>query len=401
MKPLEIKKDVYFVGVIDWKRRHFHGHTYATRTGTTYNSYLIVDDKITLVDTVLETFAGEMIEKISQIVSPEKIDHIIINHGETDHTGALPKLLELCPKAKVFGTKKCKETLERHYRREFNFNIVKTGDNLELGKKRITFIEAAMLHWPDTMFSYLADEGILFSNDVFGQHYASSERFDDEVKEAILIDEAAKYYANIMWPYASVMLRKIEEVLNMDIPLDMIAPSHGIIWRNDPMKAVEAHLSWSRNETKRKVVVVYETMYGATEEMARKIVEGLQDSNVTVKLYNINNSDRTEIIKEMLDARGYIIGSSTHDNNLLPGIAGFLEFFKGIKPKGRLFSAFGSYGWSGGAVKAIEDIFKEMRIDPTLSGISIKYFPNEKDLERCYEHGLKFAKNLLELEQDD
>lgn len=394
MRPLEIKKDIYLVGAIDWNRRHFHGHTYSTRTGTTYNSYLIVDEKITLVDTVLEPFAGEMIEKISQIVPPEKIDHIIINHGEMDHSGALPKLLELCPKAKVFGTKKCSETLERHYHREFDFSTVKTGDSLELGRKRITFIEAAMLHWPDTMFSYLADEGILFSNDVFGQHYASSERFDGEVKEALLIDEAAKYYANIMWPYGSIMLRKIEEILNMDIPLNMIAPSHGIIWRDDPMKAVEAHLSWSRNETKRKVVVIYETMYGATEEIARKIVEGLQDSGITVKLYNINSSDRTEIIKEMLDARGYIIGSSTHDNNLLPGIAGFLEFFKGIKPKERLGSAFGSYGWAGGAVKAIEGILEEMGMPPALPGISVKYHPDEGEFRQCYEYGLKFAEKL-------
>lgn len=394
MKPLEIKKDIYLVGTIDWNRRHFHGHTYSTRTGTTYNSYLIMDEKVTLVDTVFGPFAGELIENIGRVVSPEKIDYIIINHGEKDHSGALPGILELSPKAKVFGTKKCRESLEGHYHREPDFNIVKTGDRLELGKKKITFIEAAMLHWPDTMFSYLVEDEILFSNDVFGQHYATSERFDDEVEGAILMDEAARYYANVMWSYGSIMLRKIEEILKMNIPLGMIAPSHGVIWRSDPMKVVDAHLSWSRNETKKKVVVVYETMYGATEQMARKIAEGLQDTGVAVKLYDINQSDRTEVIKEMLDAKGYIIGSSTHDNNMLPTIAGFLEFFKGIKPKERLAGAFGSYGWAGGAVRAIENVFEDIKIDLALPGLSVKYFADQEEIQRCYEYGRDFAKRL-------
>lgn len=394
MNPLEISEKVYLVGAIDWNRRNFHGSTYSTRTGTTYNAYLIVDDKITLVDTVMEPFAGEMIGKIRRIISPEKIDHIIINHGEMDHSGALPALLELCPKAKVFGTAKCRETLERHYGEELNFSSVKSGDYLDLGKRRLTFIEAAMLHWPDTMFTYLSPEGILFSNDVFGQHYATSGRFDDEVEHDFLMDETAKYYANIMWPYDFIMRNKIEEILKMNIPLNMIAPSHGVLWRRNAMQAMDAYYLWTNNETRKKVVLVYETMYGATARMAEKITEGLLDAGVEVRCYDINQSVRTDIIREMLDARGYIIGSSTHDNNLLPTIAGFLEFFRGIKPKERLVCAFGSYGWAGGAVKMIENIFKEMGMEPFLPGLSVKYFPQEKDLMRCYELGSKFAEKI-------
>ncbi len=394
MKPLEIKENVYLVGAIDWDRRHFHGYTYTTRTGTTYNSYLIVDDKITLVDTVLEPFAGEMIDKISQIVPPEKIDNIIINHGEADHSGALPELLEIAPKAKVFGTKICLESLERHYHSKINFQIVKTGDFLETGNKKIMFIEAKMLHWPDTMFSYLVEDKILFSNDVFGQHYASSERFDDEVDEGILMYESARYYANIMWPYSMFMHKKMEEIGSMKIDIDMIAPSHGIIWRNNPGKAIKSHLEWSQDKTKRKVIVVYETMYGATREMARKIVEGLVDNDVTVKLYDINESDRSDIITEMLDAGGFIIGSSTHDKNVLPTMAGFLEYLKGISPKGRLVAAFGSYGWASSAVRTIENLFQSLDMEIALPGLTFKYFASEEELKKCYDYGVKFSERL-------
>lgn len=390
----EISKDIYWVGAIDWNLRNFHGHTYETKMGTTYNAYLILDEKVTLVDTVFGPYAEEMIEKIRGIVPVEKIDYIIANHVETDHSGALPELLKLCPRARVFGTAKCKEGLYKNYYVNWDFQIVKTGDKLKLGKKTLTFIEAPMLHWPDSMFSYLIEDAILLPNDAFGQHYATSERFDDEVDKTVLMDEAARYYGNILWPFSVLVLKKIEEVRKLNIPVKMIAPSHGIIWRKDPQRIIDAYVSWAKNEAKPKVVVVYETMWGATEKMARAIVEGIISSQTPVKLFDVTSSDRSEIIKEMLDSKGYIIGSSTHDMDILPNIAGFLHFLKGLKPDNRIACAFGSYGWAGGAVNSIEKIFKEAEIEIFKPGLGIKYMPDKEELNRCFKFGADFAEKI-------
>ncbi|MDD5617628.1 MAG: flavodoxin domain-containing protein [Candidatus Omnitrophica bacterium] len=394
MALVKILDNIYWVGAVDWGVRTFHGHTYSTNRGTTYNAYLILDDKITLIDTVLGTFAGEMIERIKEIIPPEKIDYIIANHVETDHSGALPQILKLCPKAKLFGTAKCKEGLDKHYYGNWDFQIVKTGDKLKLGKRTLSFIEAPMIHWPDSMFSYIAEDQLLLPNDAFGQHYATSERFDDEVDEYVLMDEAAKYYGNILWPLSSIIYKKVQELIKSNIPIKMIAPSHGIIWRKDPKKIVNAYLDWANNSTKPKVVLVYETMWQATEKMARKIADGISAQGVSVKLFDVNQSDRTEIIKEMLSAKGYIIGSSTHDNEMLPNLAGFLHFLKGLKPKNRIACAFGSYGWSGGAVKNIEEILKETGIEISQDPISVKYVPDANELSSCFEFGKNFAKKV-------
>ncbi len=394
MSIIKLLPDIYSVGVVDWDVRTFHGHTYTTKRGTTYNAYLILDDKVTLVDTVYGPFADELIENIKKIIPPEKIDYIVANHVETDHSGALPAIMKLCPKAKVLGTAKCKEGLFRHYYGNWDFQIVKTGEKLKLGRRTLTFVEAPMVHWPDSMFTYCPEDQLLLPNDAFGQHYATSERFDDEANECELMDEAAKYYGNILWPLGSVILKKIEEIQKMNIPIKMIAPSHGIVWRRDPGRIVNAYLSWAKNETISKVVAVFESMWGATEKMARKIVEGISDTGVSVKLFDVALSDRTQIIKEMLDARGFIFGSSTHDNNMLPALAGFIEFFKGLKPKNRVACVFGSYGWVGGAVREIEDILKETGIELVQPGLSVKYVPDEDEIRNCYEFGRDFANKI-------
>lgn len=404
MKPVEIKKGIYWVGVIDWNLRTFHGHTYSTPRGTTYNAYLIVDEKIALLDTVYAPFAEELIENIRAIIPPEKIDYIIVNHAETDHSGALPEVMKLCPKAKLFGTAKCREVLYRHYypgedfsaqaAGSWDFQAVKTGDKLKLGKRTLSFIEAAMIHWPDSMFTYCSEEKLLFSNDAFGQHLASSKLFDDEVEECVLMDEAEKYYANILWPLSTIILRKIEDVQKMNIPIEMIAPSHGIIWRKDPGRIINAYVKWAKNETKPKVVIAYETMWHATEKIAQKIAEGIIARGIEVMLFNLALSNRTEVIKEMLDAKGFLFGSSTHGNDMLPNIAGFLDFFKGLKPKDRIGSAFGSYGWAGGAVKNIEAKLKEAGVTVAQPGLSVKYMPDKNELIQCYNWGLEFANKV-------
>ena len=394
MAKIEIKKDIFWVGAVDWNMRSFHGRTYTTKRGTTYNAYLIIDDKITLVDTVLGSFAGELIERIKQVIDPVKIDYIIANHVETDHSGSLPEIMKLCPKAKIFGTLKCKEGLYRNYYANWDFQVVKTGDKLSLGKRELHFIEAPMIHWPDSMFTYCAEEELLFPNDAFGQHYATSERFDDETDQCALMDEAAKYYANILWPLGGMIAVKINEILKMNISIKMIAPSHGIIWRRDPMKIINSYVSWAKNETKPKAVVVFETMWGSTEIMAKKIVEGLIDGGVETKLFDITRYDRTEVNYQMLDAKCFIFGSSTHDNGMLSNLDGFLEFLGGLKPKGRIGAAFGSYGWAGGAVPALEKFLKEAGIEQALPSIAVKYAPDENELKRCYEMGIELAKKI-------
>jgi anaerobic nitric oxide reductase flavorubredoxin len=394
MSKIEVKKDIFWVGAVDWNMRSFHGHTYTTKHGTSYNAYLIVDDKVALVDTVLGAFSRELIERISEVIDPGKIDYIIANHVETDHSGALPAITKLYPKAKVLGTAKCKEGLWRNYYGDWDFQVVKTGDKLSLGKRTLTFLEAPMIHWPDSMFTYCPEEKLLLPNDAFGQHYATSEKFDDQTDQCALMDEAKKYYANILWPLGPVILRKIEEVQKLNIPIDMIAPSHGIIWRKDPAKIINAYIRWAKNTTEDKVVIAYETMWGSTAKMARKIAEGLIDAGVSVKLFDIALADRTEVVSQMLEAKGFLFGSSTHDNDMLPAIAGFLAFIKGLKAKGRLAAAFGSFGWAGGAQKGIEAIIKEGGVEVAQTALTVQYAPDGADLKRCYEWGKAFAQAL-------
>jgi len=391
---IEIKKGIYWVGAVDWNMRHFHGHTYATKRGTSYNAYLIVDKKVALVDTVFAPFAKEMIENIRRIIAPEKIDYIIANHVETDHSGALPELIKLCPKAKVFGSEKCKAGLYKNYYLNLDFQTVKTSDRLELGERTLSFIEAPMIHWPDSMFTYCQQEKLLLPNDAFGQHFASSRIFDDEVDDCTLMDEAAKYYANILWPLSGVILSKIEEVQKSNIAIDMIAPSHGIIWRKNPQKIINSYIDWAKNKARLKVVVVYETMWSATEKMARRIADGIAESGLEVKLFDVAVSERTEIMKEMLDAKGFVIGSSTHDNDMLPNIASFLEFLKGLRPKNRIACVFGSYGWAGGAVKNIEEILEKAGINLAQPGLSVQFIPDEKEKGECFDFGRNFGKLL-------
>ncbi|MCX5699278.1 MAG: flavodoxin domain-containing protein [Candidatus Omnitrophica bacterium] len=394
MAAIKILPDIYSVGVVDWNVRNFHGHTYTTQRGSSYNAYLIIDDKIALIDTVFGPFARELIDNIKEVVPLEKIDYIIANHVETDHSGALPSIMPLCPNAKILGTAKCKEGLYKHYYQNWDFQVVKTNDQLKLGRRTLTFIEAPMIHWPDSMFTYCPQDELLMPNDAFGQHFATSQRFDDQVDQCALMDEAEKYYANILWPLGAVILKKIQEIQKLNIPIKIIAPSHGVIWRQDPARIINAYISWAKGETKDKAVVVYETMWGATEKMARKIVEGLASAGIEVKLYDVAGSDRTEVIAQMLTAKGFLFGSSTHDNDMLPNIAAFLEIVKGLKPKGRKIGFFGSYGWAGGATKEMQEMLKDSGVDQTIPELSFKYVPDVSELTSCFEFGSKFAQSL-------
>lgn len=394
MSAVKIKEGVYWVGVVDWNVRSFHGHTYNTKRGTTYNSYLIVDEKIALIDSVYAPFTKELLANIGEIVPLEKIDYMVVNHVEGDHSGAVPEVLKYCPKAKVIGTEKCKLGMNKNYYGSWDWQTVKTGDKISLGKNTLAFVEAPMLHWPDSMFTYIPELELLMPNDAFGQHISTSKRFDDEIDQGELMDEAAAYYANILLPFSPLVLRKIEEVVKMGIKINMIAPSHGIIWRKDPAKIINAYVKWAKNETTDKVVIAYETMWKSTELMAKTIGDGISSTGVKVVIANISEVDKTNVIKEMLDAKGYLLGSSTHGNDMLPALAGFLSFLKDMKPKGRIGAAFGSYGWAGGAAKSIESVLTAAGVEIVQPLIQCQFVPDKAELKKLFEYGVEFGNKI-------
>ncbi|MDR0956793.1 MAG: FprA family A-type flavoprotein [Endomicrobium sp.] len=384
-----IKDGVYAVGVIDWNEKHFHGYTYITKRGVTYNSYLIIDEKVTLIDTVHKDFEEELLKNIKEIVEPSKVDAIIINHVEPDHSGAFPKIIKACPNAKVYGTEKAKQGLLKYYGICGDWISVKLGQSLNIGKRTLDFIDVPMIHWPDSMFTYSAYDKILFSNDGFGQHYATNKVFDNEVNFNILMEEAQKYYANILWPFNNLIYTKLKIISNLKPNVELIAPSHGLVWCKHIKEIMQKYLYWSSHSCKNRIAVIYETMWNSTEKMARKIIEGITSENVEAVLFDVTKNDRTDIISYMLDAKGWIFGSSTHDSEMLPVIAGFLYFLKGSKAKGRKSFAFGSYGWSGEAVKNIETTISN--ITSFDSSLKVIFKPTEGELNKCFEAGQIFA----------
>lgn len=393
MTNIELVPGVYWVGVVDWNLRDFHGYT--TPRGGTYNAYLIVDEKIALVDTVKHGFNNEMINRIKKIIDPEKIDYVISNHVEMDHSGSLPEIMKLADGAELICTEKGKEGLQRHYRSDWKFKTVRTGDELKLGKKTLYFITAPMLHWPDNMFTYIKEDKLLLSNDGFGQHLASSFRFDEEICSIIgydcdiLMDEAAKYYANILMPFGSVILKKIEELRKLNIEINMIAPSHGMIWK-DPAMIIEAYLKWASGESKQKVLVIYDTMWNSTEIMAQEIVRGVSDLGVEVSLFHLRKNEWSEIVKDVLEARAIVIGSPTLNNGMFPTVGGFLTYLAGLRPRNKLWASFGSFGWGGGGVRAVNDKLKSAGYE-SMESLEVNFIPDEQDLAKCYALGQKIA----------
>ncbi len=392
MNKVSLADGISWVGVVDWNLRDFHG--YATRRGATYNAYLIQDEKTALIDTVKHTFSNELLQNICEIVDPSKIDYIIINHLEKDHSSSLPIIAKYAENATIIASPRGKDAIIEHYGADFCIETVKTGDELKLGKRTLRFVEAPMVHWPDSMFTYVVEDKILMPNDAFGQHFATSERFNDQVDEHVLMEEAKKYYANILMPLAPMITRKLEEVTKMNIPIDMIAPSHGLIWRSDPSKIVRAYLDWSADPSVNKVIIVYDTMWGSTEMMARAITEGVASQNVDVKLMKLRVADTAEIITEILDAKAIVLGSPTLHNGMFPTIGGFLTHITGLKPRGKLWSFFGSYGWGGGAVNNMIEIIKKAGFNIYEPSVQVKYVPDQEDLKKCFEFGIQIAAKI-------
>ena len=389
MNCVDLAQGISWVGVVDWNIRDFHG--YITRRGSSYNSYLILDKKIALVDTVKHTFSKEFIKKIRQIIDLEKIDYIIINHVEMDHSSSLPIIANLAKKATIITSQRGKNAIIEHYGTDFGVKTVKTGDEIDLGNRTLKFVEAPMLHWPDSMFTYIIEEKILLSNDAFGQHLASTSRFDDQVDEHVLMEEALTYYANILMPFGSMISSKIQEVVKMGIAPKIIAPSHGVIWRKNPSKIIQSYLDWSAGKTEQKAVVVFDTMWGSTDKMARAITEGLASQGVDVKLLKLRAAVKSEVVAEILESKAVIVGSPTLNNQMYPSLSSFLTYITGLKPKGKLWSFFGSYGWSRGAVKSMTEMAKKAGFEIFDASLEVKFVPNQEDLQKSFDFGKQIA----------
>ena len=386
---MKIADNVFWVGVVDWNVRDFHG--YSTVYGTSYNAYLVKDEKVVLIDTVKFGFEDELLEKLEELT--DKIDYLVVNHIEMDHAGAVKAVLEKYPEAKIITNVRGKKGLKDAYGIEKDIEVVKTGDRLKIGKQELTFIEMPMVHWPDSMATYLAEQKILFPNDAFGMHYASSKvidsEFDNEELERVFF-EAAKYYANIVLPYSQQVKKVLGELKKIDI--EMICPSHGIIWKDNIEKIIKKYEEWSNGRAERKVVIAYDSMWGYTEKALKKIIEGIEEVGVPYRIYKLRASDYTEVMAEVMQSKGLIVGSPTLNREIFPSVAAFLTYMKGLKPFNKVAAAFGSYGWSGEAVGKIVGVFEELKFE-VVGAIRFRFSSDEKS-EELKELGRKLAEKL-------
>ena len=396
---VKIADDVYWVGAIDWAVRDFHG--YVTPNGTTYNNYLIMDNEVTLVDTVKYDFKRVTIENIKSICDPSRIRNIVINHIEPDHASGLARIMCITPDATIYITSKGKKGLDRHFdTSSWNFKIVKTGDTLNTGKYTLTFLETPMLHWPDSMMTYVNEAKLLISQDAFGQHIATSSRFDDDFIEYASQSEldyaVVDYYANILMPFGQLIKRKIDEVQKLGLEIDMIAPDHGLIWRKGPDKILQTYLDLANGKADLCVSIIYDTMWHSTELMTLPLMQGIKDEGIECKVIKLRATPMSVAITQFWKSRGCLIGSPTLNNILYPSVAEYLTHLRGLRPRNRIMGAFGSYGWGGGAVKDAYEEFKRMKLEVVEPGIQVNYKPSTEDEDKCYEFAREFAKKVKE-----
>jgi flavorubredoxin len=393
--PLELAPKVYWVGAIDWTIRDFHG--YLTEDGSTYNAYLIVDDHITLIDTVKKEFVPEMLARVAEIMDPGKIDYIISNHVEMDHSGGLPQVIERVKPEKVFCSPRGKDGLSRHFKQDWPFVEVKTGSELALGRYNLAFLETPMLHWPDSMMTYLKEEQILFSSDGFGAHLASSQHFDDGLPTFPLdyARQLKKYYANILMPFGGLITQLFAKIAQLGLTFKIIAPDHGLIYRKNIDWVLGLYQKWAAGAPARKGLVIYDTMWQSTALLARAFTEGLTDAGVEAQLHHLRCTHPSDIITEVLDAGLLLFGSPTLNNQMFPTVALFLNYLKGLAPKNKAAAAFGSFGWSGQAVDLITKELEAMKLKVAHEGFKVKYIPDPEELAAARALGEKLARENL------
>lgn len=380
MKAYKLRDNIWWVGAIDWDLRNFHG--YLTQRGSTYNAYLIIDEKITLIDNVKYYLYDEMISRISDVIDPARIDLIVQNHVEMDHSSGLPQLMKLIPNAKIYTNANGIKGLKAHYKQDWNFEEIKSGDSINIGKRDLTFLTTPMVHWPDNQVTYCPQERILFSNDAFGQHIATNERLVEEYHLSIALEEAKKYYANIVLPYS----RMVQKVLQAAAPLEleMIAPSHGLIWTEHIPQILAAYTDWANNVADPgRALVIWDTMWNSTQLMAQAIAQGFENRGIKARMLNLQTNHISDIMTDVMDAKYICVGSPTINSSILPTVAAFIYYLKGLSPKERIGLAFGSYGWGGQSVP----ILQQMLGDPKECGftmlepIKTLYIPDSETLK--------------------
>jgi len=387
------------VGAVDWNVRDFHG--YSTDRGSTYNAYLIVDEKIALVDTVKHPFADVLIRRISEIVELSRIDYVISNHTEPDHSSSLPVVMDrLGPGTPLYCSPNGARDLKRHYKEDWNFREVRTGDTLDLGSRSLTFIETPMLHWPDSMMTFDESTGVLFSMDGFGQHLASSARFDDEVNYEVLMYEAGKYYSNILTLFARVAVKTLGNLAEMGIAdkMKILAPSHGIVWRKHVGDIIRKYTDWSTGVADDRVLIIYDTMWKSTEKLAFAMLEGVKKEDMEVKLLRLTDNDKSDVMADVLRSKGLLIGSPTLNNNVYPKMAEFMVYMRGLRPLNKLGAAFGSYGWGGGATRFIRNEMEQAGIKDYGKDFRVRYVPDPEELAMAEEFGREFARAVREMD---
>lgn len=391
-----LTEKVTWVGKVDWELEKFHGDELSTTRGSSYNSYLIRDEKVVLIDTVWLPYDKEFVRNLKDEIDLKKIDYIIVQHAEIDHSGALPELMREIPDTPIYCTNNGKKIIQGHHHADWNFVTVKTGDTLNIGQSTLTFVEAPMLHWPDTMFTYMSGENILFSNDAFGQHYATETLYNDRADNCELYEEALKYYANILTPFSALVTKKINEVLSFELPVNMICTSHGVIWRDNPAQIIEQYLKWADNYQENQITIVYDTMWQSTRLMAESIAYGIQleDPTVTVKIQNVAKQDKNDIVSEIFKSKAILAGSATVNNRYLSGMGALLEMIKGLKFKNKKAAAFGSYGWSGEGNKLLTEDLKEAGFEIVNDGHRTLWVPDDEELAACVEFGRQFVRSL-------
>ncbi|THB78077.1 MAG: MBL fold metallo-hydrolase [Desulfobulbaceae bacterium] len=391
----ELAKGIHWVGAVDWDVRDFHG--YSTMAGTTYNAFLIIDEKITLVDTVKKSHYHDMMHRIWEIIDPKKIDYLVVNHVELDHAGSLAEVVKAIEPEKIICSPMGKTAILEHFHQEhWPFEVVKSGDEISLGQRTLSFLETRMLHWPDSMFTYAKEDGILFSSDAFGQHLATPERFDDEANMSEVMEQASKYYANILYLYSPLIRKLLAKVAELNLDIKMIAPDHGVIWRSHFDQIIKAYDDWSQYKGGKKALVIYDTMWHSTEKMAKAVAHGIEKEGVHAELINLKVHHRSDVMTKVLAARALVLGCPTLNNGLLPRMAGFLMYMRGLKPQNKIAAAFGSYGWSGESVKLMNEAMKEMRLNVIEEGNRVKYVPTHDDLGECVEMGQRIGKAVKE-----
>ncbi|HIF9420545.1 anaerobic nitric oxide reductase flavorubredoxin [Photobacterium damselae] len=392
---IQVKNNIQWVGQRDWEVRDFHGTEYKTTKGTSYNSYLIREEKTVLIDTVDHKFSHAFLQNLEQEIDLNEIDYVVINHAEEDHAGALSALMARIPGTPIYCTANAIDSIVGHHHHpEWNFNVVKTGDSLDIGNgKSLVFVETPMLHWPDSMMTYMTGDAVLFSNDAFGQHYCDERLFNDEVDQTELMEQCLRYYANILTPFSPLVTAKIHEVLGFNLPVSMVATSHGVIWRENPTQIIEQYLTWANEYKEDKITIFYDSMSNNTRMMADAIAQGITetDPNVSVKIFNVARHDKNEILAHVFGSKGILVGSSTMNNVMMPKVAGMLEEITGLRFKGKKAGAFGSYGWNGGAVDRIHARLTDAGFFTTV-GLKTKWRPDGKAIEECREHGRTIAR---------